>query len=345
MHRPSFVAERQPLASLTTLQTGGSAQFFARVRTAEELAETLAWADALGIDVAMLGGGSNVIVPDEGIDGLVIAMAIDEIVWADDGSVLVGAGTNFDAWVAEACMRGFAGVECLSGIPGTVGATPLQNVGAYGQDVSQTISFVRALHRDTQSTQDVPAGECEFAYRTSRFKRGDARHIVTHVGFQLVHGGESRLAYDELVAACTLANASGLVAVREVVLSLRRRKSMVIERHDPNRRSVGSFFLNPIVDTEIAKDLLALHPTLPTWTIATDRVKIAAAWLIEQAGFARGYREGPVGISSNHALAIVNLGGATSADVLTFANRISTAVANTFGVALEREPTILRATR
>ncbi len=351
------IRESVPLAQYTTLGLGGNARYFTECSSVEELRSTLLYAKYEKLRVLVLGGGSNIIFADEGYDGLVVRPMVQGMVVREDGDdvlITVGAGEEWDAFVQYCAERGFAGVECLSGIPGLVGATPIQNVGAYGQEVQETIVSLKALDRFSLVHMELSGEECKFGYRQSRFKSDDLnRYIVTHVTFKLRRNGEPAIKYPELrkhiessVSIATLERGRPqLEAVRNAVIVLRKKKSMVIDRGDPNSRSVGSFFMNPIISTEQFEQLQRQWATggntSPIPSFPTDeKIKIPAAWLVEQAGFMKGYTRGGVGISSNHALALINCGG-TSAELLALAADIQTTVLERFGVRLEREPVVV----
>lgn len=345
--------ERVPLAPLTTLRLGGPARYYLEVGTLEELRAALSWAAGEGIAVWILGGGSNLIVSDAGLPGLVIRIRIGGLAFETDerGTVVrAGAGVNWDEIVQGSVERGLAGIECLSGIPGLAGATPIQNVGAYGQEVADTLISVETLDRATLKPVEFGAAECEFAYRQSRFKHRDRdRYVVTAVHFRLVERGpeprypELRRAVEEVPGYRALSPAEAVAAVRRTVLGLRRRKSMVLDPDDPNTRSAGSFFTNPVLTSGELRQLIhrcdALEPGVapPTFPAPGGGAKVPAAWLVEHAGFARGYRRGGAGISTRHALALVNLGG-TTAELLALASEIQDGVFQRFGLRLEREP-------
>lgn len=337
-----------PLAPLTTLGLGGSAKAFARVENQAGVLDALRWASENSVRIAVLGGGSNLIVPDEGYDGMVIQMAIAELDFRSDGHVRAGAGVPWETLVDGAVSRGWAGVECLTGIPGSTGATPIQNVGAYGQEVAEVVERVHVVRCDTFEPAALAPVECGFAYRDSLFKREPARFIVTAVDFLLRPRGQATLRYSELVKEAP--PGASVSDVRNTVLDLRRRKSMVIDPNDPNRRSAGSFFLNPIVSSAEADGLaeqaasagLVASPSeVPRYPADGGRTKLAAGWLIEQAGISKGTRSGAFGVSSKHALALVHHGGGTTAELLAFAAQIQRQVYERFGVTLEREPRLL----
>ena len=342
------VRERVALAPHTTLGVGGPARWFVEATDEATLREALAWSRARGVALRMLGGGSNVVVADAGVEALVVRVGLRGVTTREVGHVVdltAAAGEPWDDLVALAVARGWAGLECLSGIPGLVGATPLQNVGAYGQEVSDTVVAVRALDTTTGEALTLSPAECGFAYRDSAFKSRElGRYVVLAVTYRLRPGAAPTLGYADVeraVAARGL-TAPTLADVRASVLAIRRTKSMVLDPGDPNRRSCGSFFTNPIVPPDAAERVAerAGDPTLPRWPQADGGVKLSAAWLIERAGFRRGQREGAVGLSTAHALAIVAHDGARAADVLSFARRLQASVAERFGVRLALEPAV-----
>lgn len=308
----------QLLANYTTLGIGGPAKRFVRVERPEEFRELR------GEKLLILGGGSNLVVRDAGWDGVVAQMAIPGIEIVDD-VVRVGAGVVWDDFVAQMVADGRAGVECLAGIPGLVGATPMQNVGAYGQEVSDTIVAVHTLERV------FTPEECGFAYRHSKFK-GSTEHVITRVDFRLPKRSDGTVTYAELHKALGGSTAP-IARIRETVIALRRGKGMVLDPADPDTRSAGSFFTNPIVD--------AAPEGAPSWPQPDGKVKVAAAWLIERAGFTKGLVRGNVGISSKHALALINRGGATATELLALADEIIAGVRARFGITLVPEPVIV----
>ena len=331
------------LAGRTTLGVGGEARWFAIANAADDIAAAENWCDARGCELFVLGGGSNLVISDKGFDGLVlwIRTRLLDFVDAPAGAVLTaGAGEVWDAVVAAAVGRGLAGLECLSGIPGQVGGPPIQNVGAYGQDVAQTVVSVTSFDRSTRAMVDIPAAECDFGYRMSRFKGADAgRFVVTNVSFRLRREVATPtypdvLAYlrDQQITAPTVAD------LRRGVLAIRRRKGMVLDDADPDTRSVGSFFMNPVVPLADRERIASMVGMPPSFGVDDNHVKLPAAWLIERAGFQKGHVDGPVGISTKHPLALVNRGGATARDVLRLAGRIKRGVADRFGVFLRPEP-------
>jgi len=351
-----LLREQEPLAQHTTLGLGGPARYFHECTTEAELREALTWARERRLRVQIMGGGSNLVVVDAGFPGLVLKLAIGGIALRETTQgveLTAAAGVEWDALVRQVVERGWTGIECLSGIPGTVGATPIQNVGAYGQEIAETLVSVRCLERAGLTEVVFPRDQCEFAYRSSRFKvRDHGRYIVLDITLRLYRDRLPQLRYAELAQAVRhhgelerLAPADAVSVVRNTVLELRRRKSMVLDPTDPNGRSVGSFFMNPVLSADAFERLVHRWgaagegdgiPTFP----ADGRVKVPAAWLIEHAGFGRGYRRGGVGISTRHALALVNHGG-TTAELLALAEAIERAVYERFGVRLEREPVVV----
>jgi UDP-N-acetylmuramate dehydrogenase len=346
------IARDVPLAGLTTLELGGPARWFAEPADETALCEALTWADARGIATVVIGGGSNLVVADAGVDALVIRYVARGVAIEREGPRVVvraAAGEPWDGLVASCVEGGLGGLECLSGIPGAVGATPIQNVGAYGCEIADTLARVRVLDRADGSIAWWTPERCELGYRTSVFKRAPNLHIVLAVEYALTPGVVAPARYAELTRA--LGPAPSLHDVREAVLGLRRGKSMVIDPGDPNRRSVGSFFTNPIVEPSQADDvaararaLLGAEVELPRWPTPDGRVKLAAAWLIERSDIARGLRHGHVGVSSRHTLALVHHGGGTTTELLALARGIRDCVRARWGVELVPEPVLLGTT-
>jgi UDP-N-acetylmuramate dehydrogenase len=338
------------LARYTTLGVGGPARFFLDATSAAEVRGALEWAKRRGAPVRILGGGSNVVVADDGFDGLVLRTAIRGRAFRDvDGGaeLSVGAGEPWDDVVRESVERELQGLECLSGIPGWAGATPIQNVGAYGQEVAETIASVEVLERTTGETTTLTGTECRFAYRDSRFKAEDAeRFVVLGVRFRLRRAAPPAVRYAELARHFTDTGVRepSLSDARRAVLLLRGRKSMLYDTADENGRSCGSFFTNPVVSAQTAQriETLAGGAAMPSYPQPDGRVKLAAGWLIERAGFAKGFKKGPVGLSTKHALAIVCHEGARAADVLALAAAIRAGVSERLGVTLELEPVVWR---
>ena len=346
-----------PLAPLTTLGIGGAASVFADCATVETLGAGVAWARERDLPIFVLGGGSNIVVADEGFAGLVLRVAIrgiSEEIKDNQALVTVGAGEVWDGFVAYAVERNLAGVECLSGIPGLVGATPIQNVGAYGQEISETLREVEALDLETGHLVRFNQSECEFDYRASRFKgRDKGRYVITRVRFALQVNGAPAVRYSELqrYLADSGAVSPTLAEVREAVITIRRRKAMVIDPAETDSRSVGSFFMNPTVSVEefervksAAAPFIKSTETMPAFPAAQGRVKLSAAWLIERAGIHRGMIHGNVGTSSKHALAIINRGNGTAREVVELCRLIQSRVRAQFGVELLPEPVFVGVT-
>ncbi len=348
------IANHVELAPFTTLGLGGRARYFATVTSVEQIIACLDWAARHALPVHVLGGGSNTVFADGGFPGLVLHMGITGCHWEnakDRVLAHVQAGETWDAFVQAAVDRGLAGVECLSGIPGQVGASPIQNVGAYGQEICQTLVQVSVLDRHTWRSSHIDAADCGFAYRWSRFKGPDRDRFIILAGtFSL--GCDGRPQVDSAELARRLGAPSGtktpppgpetLAWIRECVLDLRRSKSMVVDTRDPESRSAGSFFLNPVLD---AAGLAALRSrcadpgAVPAFEVSGG-FRVPAAWLVEHAGFQRGYARDGVGVSARHALALVNRGGSTAA-LLCLADDIKAAVHRCFGVHLQREPVVV----
>jgi len=329
--------ENVPLAPFTTIGIGGPARFFFRASSVDEVREALEWARAKEQRVFILGGGSNLLISDAGFDGLVLQLALRGVTIEGEGEyahVKVAAAEPWDAFVSNAVKRGWAGIECLSGIPGSTGATPIQNVGAYGQEVSETIVRVEALDRTTGRVTWFTNGECLFGYRSSRFKNHERdRYVVLSVTFQLKRGGSATVRYPELQRyldehAIALDDLRG---VRHAVIAIRKRKGMVLDPNDPDTRSDGSFFMNPIVPAPPPGIDMPHYP-------AANGVKLSAAWLIEHAGFPKGFVHGNVGLSSKHTLAVINRGGGTAREVTELVEMIQDGVREKFGVEILPEP-------
>ncbi|GAA4933376.1 UDP-N-acetylmuramate dehydrogenase [Nonomuraea thailandensis] len=336
------------LAPYTTLRLGGPARDFAEATSAEQLVSLIAEADMNGVPTLVLGGGSNVVVSDDGFDGLVVKVATEGVAVSRDGEqvvLVVQAGEDWDRLAARAVAEGWSGIECMSGVPGLVGSTPIQNVGAYGQEVAHTIRCVRAYDRRTRQVVDLEARQCGFSYRDSLFKRDPSRYVVLAVTYALdVSELSGPLAYEELARRLG-AEAGGRVPLdraRAAVLELRRGKGMVLDPDDPDTRSAGSFFTNPVLTPEQAAELAVRAPGHPHWEMPGGLIKVPAAWLIEQAGYPKGYERGPVRISTKHTLALTNpTGAATAADLLALAREVRDGVREKFGVTLVNEPVLV----
>lgn len=339
--------ENVPLGPMTTLGVGGPSRWFAEIRTEDELRSAIEWADECHMPTFILGGGSNLVVSDAGWPGLTLHIALRGIESREENGRRVfaaGAGDDWDALVACSVAANCSGMECLSGIPGTVGGTPVQNVGAYGQDVGETIVRVRALERATGTFREFTNSECNFSYRRSRFNTIDkGNYIITKVTFGLSPNGRPKIEYADLKKHFAARDGSpSLAETREAVRAIRHQKAMLIVDGDEDCRSAGSFFKNPIVEVgvyeRIAAQVAAKGLTPPKYPAPNGRVKMAAAWLVEQSGIPKGFTLGPVGISRRHALAIVNRGGATAAEIVALKDRIQAQVLDVFGVELQPEP-------
>ena len=343
VHEPSGVR----LAELTTLRLGGPARAVVRPGSESELVEAVLGLDRAGTPLLLVGGGSNLVVADDGFDGTVVLLQTRgvrrEHVRADGAIELtVAAGEPWDDLVASTVVDGYGGVAALSGIPGLAGATPVQNVGAYGQEIASVVRTVRVLDRQTGKVGELAAAECGFGYRDSRFKQ-DPRFVVLAVTLRLA-AGDQPVRYAEL--ARTLDVAVGTAAppdkVRAAVLELRRAKGMVIDpgADDPDTRSAGSFFMNPLLP-EGGRTLAELPPDAPRYPAPAGQVKVSAAWLIEQSGFGKGYGDGAARISTKHTLALTNRGDATTAELLALAAEVVSGVRMRFGVILTPEPLLV----
>ena len=347
-----LLQENVALAPLTTFKIGGPARYFAEARSIGEVQEAVALARARALPLFVLGGGSNLVVADAGWPGLVLKVAISGIertASGEDGKALfeVGAGESWDRFVSYAVMAQCAGVECLSGIPGSVGGTPVQNVGAYGQEVSETIESVQALDLKDGQVRELCAEACGFSYRTSIFNTTEqGRFIILRVTYALTPGREPRINYADLKRHFEgRETAPNLAEVREAVRHIRARKGMLIVAGDEDCLSAGSFFKNPVLSEaeheELKKRASARGLNVPSYPALEMRQKVSAAWLAEHSGFARGYGFGRVGISRKHALAIVNRGGATASEVIGLKEQIQRRVEEIWAVRLEPEPVMV----
>jgi UDP-N-acetylmuramate dehydrogenase len=339
------------LSGYTTLGLGGPARSFLTATVAGELIEAVQAADAAGEPVLLLGGGSNLVISDDGFPGAVIHVNTRGVGYAADGdgdgvAVTVEAGEDWDDVVAATVSEGLAGLECLSGIPGRAGATPIQNVGAYGQEVAELITRVRVFDRRCGQTSVIPNEGCCFSYRNSIFKSGERRYVVTGVTFRLSRENMSRpVRYAELASelGVEMGERVSVTDARSAVLKIRARKGMLLNPGDPDSRSAGSFFTNPVLSVEqFARLEASVAGTVPRYDAGQGRVKVPAAWLIEHAGFGKGYgAPGRARVSSKHTLALINAGGASTADLLALAREIRAGVHAAFGVTLDPEPVLV----
>lgn len=336
----AVINESPLLADHTTLRVGGPARRLVVARTEAELIAAVTQCDDRGEPVLILGGGSNLLIADEGFQGTAILIATRgitaDVSYCGGAAVKVAAGENWDAFVAESIRQEWSGIASLSGIPGSVGATPIQNVGAYGSEVAEVIASVRTWDRKEQTQRTFPLVDCGFGYRTSRFKQEPGRYVVLEVTYQFTLGDlDSPVAYAELARTLgvEVGQRAKASAVREAVLGLRRGKGMVLDPADHDTWSAGSFFTNPLLTQQQADQLPAEAPRFP----AGDLVKTSAAWLIQHAGFGRGFGEGPAGLSTKHVLALTNRGDATAADLVALARTVRDGVSSRFGVTLVPE--------
>jgi len=350
-----LLKENVPLAPYTTLGIGGPARWFAGAASEDEVIEAADWARVRGVKLFVLGGGSNLVVADAGFDGLALRIGLRGVAVEAAGATAriyrVAAGEDWDYLVDRALAENCAGVECLAGIPGTAGGTPVQNVGAYGQEVASVIECVRAYDLQERAFVELNAEECGFSYRRSRFNTTDhGRFIVSRVDYRLRRGGEPTLRYADVeraIEAEHLDRAPTLAEVAGVVRRIRRSKGMLLVEGDADCRSAGSFFKNPVVSGELFQRIAEQRETAPPRFPAgrgpenEGMVKIPAAWLIEQAGFTKGFALGAAGISSKHTLALVNLGGAQASEILDLAERVRAAVEERFGIRLDMEPVLV----
>jgi UDP-N-acetylmuramate dehydrogenase len=344
-----LIQENVILAPLTTMGVGGPARFFVDASSTEEVREAIAYAKSRNLPLFILGGGSNLVVSDAGWPGLVLKMSLLGINHRHGHGTAyfdVGAGEDWDSYVAATVQHHCAGIECLSGIPGSVGGTPVQNVGAYGQEVAETIDSVVALDLESGEEQEFEKSDCGFGYRSSIFNTSArGRYVILRVTYALVHDGHPRLAYADLQKHFAGRGEPTLAEVREAVRQIRASKGMLLTPGDPDARSAGSFFKNPVL-TENEFDSLkrkaaARGLQIPNYPALAARRKVSAAWLVEQSGFSKGFGNGHVGISRKHALAIVNRGGATSAEVIQLKNEIQARVQQQWEIQLEPEPVLL----
>ena len=340
--------EEVPLAPYTTFQIGGPARWFAEATSEDDIAAGVAFARERQLPLFVLGGGSNLLVSDAGFSGLVLHIALRGIASTQEHSrpiVSAAAGEDWDGLVAYAVAADLAGVECLSGVPGTVGGTPVQNVGAYGQEVSQTIVTVRAFDRKTAQFVDLSASACGFSYRRSIFNSTEReRYVVTRVDYALNKNGPANFVYADLARYFAARNVVSptLAEVRDAVRTIRQQKGMLIVPGDVDCRSAGSFFKNPVVPVTVldslAQQLGVEKKSIPAYPAQDGEVKLSAAWLIERAGYQKGYALGNAGISSRHTLALINRGGASAADVLALRDKVTETIASRFAIRLEPEP-------
>jgi UDP-N-acetylmuramate dehydrogenase len=337
------IEENRLLAPLTTLGIGGPARWFVEVKNEDDILEAVRFSRDQRLPLFVLGGGSNLLVSDQGFPGLVLRIGLEGI--KQDGDIFrVSAGENWDRFVSRAVERNYAGIECLAGIPGTAGGTPVQNVGAYGEQVAETIVCVRALDLTKLEFVELPPADCGFSYRSSIFNSTSrGRYIITRVDYLLQENGPPNLLYPDLkLYFQDRTQPPSLTEVTAATRQIRRSKGMLLVEGDTDRHSAGSFFKNPTVSEAQSDPIIRFAEQagvpLRLYPVREGLVKVPAAWLIEQAGFSKGYAVGAVSISSRHTLALVNRGGATAQEMLDLAERISSTVQSRFGIHLEMEP-------
>jgi UDP-N-acetylmuramate dehydrogenase len=340
------IQQQVPLAPLTTFKVGGPARYFVEAHSEGEARAAVSEAQSHGWPLFVLGSGSNLVISDAGWPGLVLKIALTGIHEQSHGDRIrfdVGAGEDWDSFVAQVVARNCGGIECLSGIPGTVGGTPVQNVGAYGQEVSETITSVRVLDTAMDEIRELENANSGFAYRASIFNsQARGRYIVLRVSFALKQGAAPQVEYADLKRYFADRNAPPtLLEAREAVRAIRLSKAMLIVPGDDDCRSAGSFFKNPLLALDAFESLQARAGTVPNFPAEHGTVKVAAAWLVEHAGFPKGFVRGRVGISGKHALAIVNRGGATAADIIALKDDIQRRVLYQFGIQLQPEPVLV----
>lgn len=341
------IEENVSLAEFTTLKIGGRARFFLSASSENDVAEAVRFADRNKLKLFILGGGSNVLIADSGFNGLVLQIALKGVSTKPKKNGVVevkaNAGEDWDEFVAFCVGENLQGVECLSGIPGFVGGTPVQNVGAYGQEISEIVAAVRCFDRKNEKIVELTHERCRFAYRASVFNTTEKeRYIVLSVNYVLRAGGEPKIVYKDLINYFG-GRKPDLLETRQAVLRIRAEKSMVLNPSDPNSKSAGSFFKNPIVTTEKLAEIVERAKKIniervPSYPCDGQTVKIPAAWLIEQSGFQKGYRRGKTGLSTKHTLAIVNFHEARAVDVIALKDEIQTKVKEIFDVELLPEP-------
>jgi len=344
------IRETVALAPLTTLGVGGPARYLAEATSEDEAREAVTFASTKNLPLFVLGGGSNLVVSDSGWPGLVLKVAIDGVSRSMSGGAAlfdVGAGMDWDEFVARAVSENCAGIECLSGIPGSVGGTPVQNVGAYGQDVSETIESVRALDLKEDRVVTIPKDACGFRYRASIFNTTErGRYIILRVTFRLTAGSVPALRYADLQDRFPAAGGPpSLAQVRSAVRQIRKSKGMLIVPGDADCRSAGSFFKNPVLSQAHFRDLADRAQSrglkIPSYPALDAQRKVSAAWLVEHSGFHRGFTLGAAGISNKHALAVINTGGAHAEEIVRLKDVIQEGVQREWNIVLEPEPVFI----
>ncbi len=351
-----YIKENVRLSEHTSINLGGTALYFISCRSNDEITEALKFSKEKNLQVQIMSGGSNIVFPDTGFPGVVISVDIKGLTFrksGDDVFAVVGAGVSLDSLIVECIDRGYAGIECLSGIPGSAGAAPIQNAGAYGQEIADVLEYVSVIDRKDFSLRKFTKPECGFSYRQSRFKKEDAdKFIITEICIRLSENSLNEIKYSTLnERLCNNQDyekikgmKEKLSIIRNTVLEIRKEKSMVLDKADINSRSCGSFFMNPVLNEdkflEFRKRINKLYPEFPFYKSGNE-YKIPAAWLVEKSGFKKGYRKNGVGISSNHSLALINISG-TASDLIHLSEEIQNAVKFKFGINLIPEPVIVK---
>ena len=342
------ITQDVPLAHRTTFGIGGPARFFAEIKSEDDLLEALRFAEFEALPLLILGGGSNLLIPDSGFPGIVLHLALTGPIEHDTNLIEAPAGTDWNQLVQKLCQQGMSGMECLAGIPGLVGASPIQNIGAYGQEVSQTFHAVRAYDREQRRFVTLTKEDCRFAYRQSIFNTTHRkRYIITRVTFALDPRATPNLSYPDLRSCFASATHTPTpLEVYEAVRTIRQAKGMLLLPSGApgaeDTRSAGSFFKNPIVHPSalscIATALKIPESSVPRYPASDGQIKLPAAWLLDQVGFHKSYIDGQAGISSRHTLALINRGQATYADIARLRDRIVQTVQSRFNLTLEQEP-------
>jgi len=349
------IKENVNLSDHTSIGLGGTASYFISCKSVDEITEALKFSSGKNLPVQIMSGGSNIVFPDSGFPGVVISVDIKGIIFKKIGNDIIaiaGAGESLDGLISECIKNGYAGIECLSGIPGSAGAAPVQNAGAYGQEIADVLEYVSVIDRSDLSFKKFTNPECGFSYRQSRFKKEDAdKFIITEICIRLSINNISEIKFSGLKERFSKIQdfektkdiKKKLNTIRNTVLEIRKEKSMVIDKSDANSRSCGSFFMNPVLNenefNEFKNMISKQYPEFPFYKSGNE-FKIPAAWLVERSGFEKGFVKNGVGISSNHSLALINISG-TSAGLIQLSEVIQNAVKIRFGISLIPEPVII----
>ncbi len=345
--RPTCIKDNYPIAELTTFEIGGKARYFAEPASLQQMTEVISWAHQSDLPIYPIGGGSNILASENGYPGILLRpnnQRIESQPLEKENRVLVraDAGIIWDDFVAYTVERGWQGIECLSAIPGRVGASPIQNIGAYGQEVAHTIHAVEVLSLSDGTPATIPASDCHFAYRSSIFKTNfRQRYLITAVQFLLSPNKLPELRYRDLKNYFADKPQPSLAELRQAIIAIRRSKSMIHDANDPNHRSAGSFFLNPIIPQDKAQQLAQRYPQMPIYSAPEGFAKLSAAWLMDQSGFHKGFTLGKAKLSDNHNLCLVNTGDAQAEDIINLAQLIQQHVKDDFQIELIAEPNML----